>query len=290
MFIDSDPPLSLPGTLPTGPSRSPSPPLPPTEPHNQSNGLFTDIFDTSDSDHNNPNSASPASTFPNDPSTDLPTQQFEQWFLTESIPSDIPRLRATHTTAGYRDGIASAKEEHLQEGFDEGYGLGAVMGLRIGYLVGVIEGVVKGLRTHRAKREETERRDRLAGKVSRGPDAVTTPVEVIEPVADPGTSEAGGLREVEDAEVLFVQAKAELDISKVFGKDHWDEKGIWTYQVDGDDDGNTSEVDFRDVVSSHPLVRKWDGIAESLMKKYGLSREVWEGEEWEKGRIDDEVG
>ena len=60
-------------------------------------------------------------------------------------PSDIPRLRSVHTTAGYRDGIAAARTAALQPGFDEGYVLGAALGLRSGYLLGIIEGVLAGL-------------------------------------------------------------------------------------------------------------------------------------------------
>ncbi|KAM0803390.1 hypothetical protein BDR22DRAFT_785043, partial [Usnea florida] len=55
--------------------------------------------------------------------------------------SDIPRLRSTHSTAGYRDGISVSKELNLQPGFDEGYSLGAVFGLRVGYIFGVLEGL-----------------------------------------------------------------------------------------------------------------------------------------------------
>ena len=59
--------------------------------------------------------------------------------LQNQEPSDIPRLRTTHTTAGYRDGIAASKTRSLQPGFDEGYSLGAVLGLRVGYIIGVLE-------------------------------------------------------------------------------------------------------------------------------------------------------
>ena len=56
--------------------------------------------------------------------------------------SDIPRLRMQHSTAGYRDGIAHAKTESVQEGFDEGYPLGSRLGTRVGALVGLLEGLV----------------------------------------------------------------------------------------------------------------------------------------------------
>ena len=59
--------------------------------------------------------------------------------LQSQEPSDIPRLRTTHTTAGYRDGIAASKTQSLQPGFDEGYSLGAILGLRVGYILGILE-------------------------------------------------------------------------------------------------------------------------------------------------------
>ncbi len=95
----------------TPPSTPPSPSSP-VQAANTNNNL-SDIF-----------SDSPPST---------PTQS--------GIPSDVPRLRSTHTTAGYRAGISSAKTRSLQPGFDEGYSLGAVIGLRVGYLLGALEGL-----------------------------------------------------------------------------------------------------------------------------------------------------
>ncbi|KAK3697119.1 Essential protein Yae1, N terminal [Vermiconidia calcicola] len=59
----------------------------------------------------------------------------------ETHPSDIPRLRTQHTTAGYRDGLSTSKESHVQAGFDEGYALGAELGLRGGWVLGVLEGL-----------------------------------------------------------------------------------------------------------------------------------------------------
>ncbi|KAF6222822.1 hypothetical protein HO133_000873 [Letharia lupina] len=60
---------------------------------------------------------------------------------TTADPSDIPRLRSTHSTAGYRAGISASKQRSLQPGFDEGYSLGAVFGLRVGYILGALEGL-----------------------------------------------------------------------------------------------------------------------------------------------------
>ena len=74
---------------------------------------------------------------------------------TTADPSDIPRLRGTHSTAGYRAGISTSKEETLQAGFDEGYPLGAFFGLRVGYLLGALEGL------YLAHSHESEGRTRL---------------------------------------------------------------------------------------------------------------------------------
>lgn len=76
----------------------------------------------------------------------------------EPEPSDIPRLRSTHSKAGYVDGITAAKSRSTQEGFDEGYPLGAASGAYVGFLRGVLEGV---LAAGGEKWEDGERRKRL---------------------------------------------------------------------------------------------------------------------------------
>ncbi|KDB21378.1 hypothetical protein H109_06676 [Trichophyton interdigitale MR816] len=60
-------------------------------------------------------------------------------------PSDLPSLRRQHVTAGYRDGVAAAKGEHVQRGFDKGYPVGAELGVRAGVVLGVLDGLVKAL-------------------------------------------------------------------------------------------------------------------------------------------------
>ncbi|KAH6888145.1 hypothetical protein B0T10DRAFT_69326 [Thelonectria olida] len=63
-----------------------------------------------------------------------------------SHPSDMRRLQAEHSTAGYREGVTVAKESSLQAGFDEGFSLGASIGLKAGQLLGVIEGIADAVR------------------------------------------------------------------------------------------------------------------------------------------------
>ena len=64
----------------------------------------------------------------------------------DSHPSDIQRLQAEHSTAGYRDGITAAKAQSIQAGFDEGFSLGATIGLKAGQLLGILEGIAGALR------------------------------------------------------------------------------------------------------------------------------------------------
>lgn len=164
-------------------------------------------------------------------------------------PSDIPRLRTVHVTAGYRDGIAASKANHVQDGFDEGYTLGAVLGLRVGYILGVLNGVLRA----------------VLGKHMLGP------IEVAEDWAE----------EKNEIRRICSSAKEELSIQNMFGKEWFGEDGIWTFKVEGREE--YGEVTFRDVAAAHPLIRKWDGIVDSHAKRCGLDLKIVEaGNECEK--------
>lgn len=64
------------------------------------------------------------------------------------ILSDLPSRQRALDADAYREGLASAKGQFVQEGFDEGYALGADIGLRIGYILGVLRGLVGAWRSH----------------------------------------------------------------------------------------------------------------------------------------------
>lgn len=171
-------------------------------------------------------------------------------------PSDIPRLRATHSTAGYRAGISASKTEFLQPGFDEGYSLGATFGIRVGYLLGVLEGLCASLDQataairHMGKSEQ----DTKAGKEQRM------------------------------VEELLMKARKGLVLEKIFSKEFWGEDGIWRYQVKGKED----DVTFREVVDSHPTIQAWSRIVEEEIREKGIRKSPFEGLEWEAGRIEDQ--
>ena len=64
--------------------------------------------------------------------------------LSSDEPSDLPSLRRQHVTAGYRDGVFFARNQHVQSGFDAGFPMGAQLGIRVGTVLGILEGVIKG--------------------------------------------------------------------------------------------------------------------------------------------------
>ncbi|KAI9767317.1 MAG: Essential protein Yae1, N terminal [Geoglossum simile] len=99
---------------------APSPSLPESHPATAGNQLLNDVF-----------SSSPP---PSPTDTSGPR-------LPSAPPSDLPRLRAQHHSAGYLNGVTLSKPTHLQRGFDSGYPLGASLGLRIGYILGVLAGL-----------------------------------------------------------------------------------------------------------------------------------------------------
>ncbi|MCJ1423367.1 Essential protein Yae1, N terminal [Sticta canariensis] len=199
-----------------------------------------------------------------------------------NVASDMPRLRATHSTAGYRDGIAAAKTPWLQRGFDEGYSLGAVLGLRVGYMLGVLEGLwaafVSGEKKGRKNAGESE---------------------------GEGADEARGEEEAKRLAKLLAEAKTELALEKVFGQEWWGEDGMWKFAVEpprggagGDGNGNrnnsrgddhdddrSGEVTFVEVADQHPLLERWSNIVRAEMQRLGVRENTFEGEEWEKGRV-----
>ena len=212
-------------------------------------------------------------------------------------PSDVPRLRQEHTTAGYRDGITVAKAEHVQAGFDEGFGLGATIGAVAGQLLGVLEGLsfaAVSSSSSKSKSQQTE-----------------------------DDEEESFLKE--KLRSLLAEAEKDLAVTSIYGKEYWDEDGTWRYEVpgeskaqheryqhpelhqdhhhqgqqqrqgqtqagrqtgkaeeeeeaesgrEGDVEEEEGEILFPDVALAHPLIKKWDRIIrEELAERFGL---VWD--------------
>ncbi|OQO00712.1 hypothetical protein B0A48_13203 [Cryoendolithus antarcticus] len=115
--------------------------------------------------------------------------------------SDIQRLRNTHVTNGYREGIADSKEKFIQAGFDEGYSLGAELGMKVGWCLGVLEGIYRALPT---------------GDIS----AIDT-----------------GLGS--DATVLVKRAREELKMQNLVTEKYFGTDGIWLFDVPGQESETT---------------------------------------------------
>ncbi|KAH3902827.1 Yae1p SCDLUD_000419 [Saccharomycodes ludwigii] len=52
---------------------------------------------------------------------------------------DLINLQEKHRKRGYLDGIVSAKEEKLQDGFDSAYPVGAALGKEVGEIIGTLQ-------------------------------------------------------------------------------------------------------------------------------------------------------
>lgn len=80
---------------------------------------------------------------------------------------------------------------------------------------------------------------------------------------------------------LMRAAREELAIEKIFGREWWGEDGIWRYEVVGKE----GEVTFREVVSAHPVVRRWVERVYQEMKIADVKMGRFEGSDWEEGRV-----
>ena len=153
--------------------------------------------------------------------------------------SDIPRLRSTHITNGYREGIAASKENFIQEGFDEGYALGAEVGMKAGWCLGALEGILRALPA-----------SPRSGAESDG-------VEVT-------------LARKEDASKMLTEAEEALKVSNLFGAEYFGADGIWLYDIPAKDGGESEEVTFAQVAEAHPTIKKWADAVLGLTKTLGL--------------------
>ena len=175
------------------------------------------------------------------------------------------------------------------------------MGLRVGWLIGVLEGVDAALRAGRER-----------GKGGDRGTAVTAIGEVI------GEADVEAEVEVEkqqqistdtvtkEISTLLKRAREELHLTCLFSAEYWSADGVWTYEVKSkpvekreereesksgeqnklkEMDMEEEEVTFEEVADQHPLVKTWRGEVERLMRRAGIRARVWEGEEWERGRV-----
>lgn len=153
---------------------------------------------------------------------------------TSQHPSDIPRLRSTHVTSGYREGVAVSKEKYVQKGFDEGYSLGAELALKAGQCLGILEGLLDGLPSAAGRRE--------------------------------GERSAEGM----ELSQLVDEAESSLKVEKLCGREWFGEDGVWTFDVPGQDDAEETGVSFSEVASAHPIIKHWTDVVQRVATERGI--------------------
>jgi hypothetical protein len=147
--------------------------------------------------------------------------------------------------------IPRLKEKHETEGYRDGVTKGKAESVQAGFDEGYGLGAVLGLRI---------------GKI----------LGLLEGIC--GALRSGEEWRGESARVegLWAEAKKELSTGSVFGREWWGEDGIWKFEVEGEGEGK--EVTFPDVAGAHPLVRKWEGVVEKEVERWGLDLGIMEGE------------
>ncbi|MCJ1381974.1 Essential protein Yae1, N terminal [Xylographa soralifera] len=242
----------------TPPPTFPLPPPPTTPPQSD---LLTDIFSSTPSPPHSPT-----------PHTPPPHR------TTRPPPSDIPRLRSQHSTAGYRDGLSASKPPALQPGFDESYPLGAVLGLQAGSLLGILDGVCSALKTQ--SNAQRSREGRSAARTASGDEGEKAAgLQIFGP--ESATSNDGACSAYSRLTHLRHQAAAELHLQRIFAAEYWGPDGLWRWAVgaptptegreeveDGGMEGVGEEVTFEDVAAAHPLLRKWRGVVEEVRREW----------------------
>jgi hypothetical protein len=176
---------------------------------------------------------------PSSPALPVGGNEADQVLTQLQHPSDIPRLRSIHVTNGYREGIAASKEQHLQIGFDEGYSLGAEIGLKAGWCMGVLDGLTNTVRSEHANEN----------------------------------GEHGECLGEEDLRALMNEAKEDLRMENLCGRDYIGEDGIWLYPIPGLDDvtlGFGGDVAFDQVAAAHPIIAKWVAKVMEVSQKLSL--------------------
>jgi Essential protein Yae1, N terminal len=172
-------------------------------------------------------------------------------------PSEVPRIQAAHSKAGYRDGISVAKGQFVQAGFDEGYGLGGEVGRAVGWVLGSLEGL-----SATASTVSTGKKRAYAPSTAESSSAVS---EESRQARD-SIQKAG-----EESKELLRKARQELDAGKVFGKEYITEEGVWLWDVEETESGVAV---MRDVAMQHPLIIEWNGKVQKLIKEFGIDSSV----------------
>jgi hypothetical protein len=71
------------------------------------------------------------------------------------------------------------------------------------------------------------------------------------------------------------KAREELKTESVFGREYWGEDGIWKFVVPEEGGGGEQmDVVFEDVAGAHPLIKKWEGVVNEEVKRWGVDLKI----------------
>ncbi|KAK0111653.1 Essential protein Yae1, N terminal [Cadophora gregata] len=197
--------------------------------------------------------ATPVIVMADDPLPSYANDDFDDVF--GSAPSSPSLLPSQHPSTGNLEpsDIPRLREKHETEGYRDGVTKGKGESVQAGFDEGYGLGAVLGLKI---------------GKIS----------GLLEGILAGLRGEGLGMEgERTRMEGLVKGAKEELSTTSVFGREYWGEDGIWKFEVGKEGDGE-GEVVFPDVAAAHPLVRKWEGVVEEEVKRWGLDLGIFDGD------------
>ncbi|KAM3422351.1 hypothetical protein BST61_g2710 [Cercospora zeina] len=87
--------------------------------------------------------------------------------------------------------------------------------------------------------------------------------------------ESGELQD--EVERVFGEAREELRVEKLLGKEWFGGDGIWVYEVEGEEQ---DDVTFEVVAERHPVVRTWMAKTRALCERVELELKIHGAEEW----------
>ncbi|RDW77715.1 hypothetical protein BP6252_05768 [Coleophoma cylindrospora] len=146
--------------------------------------------------------------------------------------------------------IPRLKEKHQTEGYRDGVTAGKATSVQAGFDEGYSLGAVLGLR-------------------------VGAVLGLLEGIFA-ATSKAEGLSEEKTrTKTLLDEARVQLKMENVFGGEYWGDDGIWKFEVPGEEE---KEVVFPDVVSAHPLVKKWEVVVADEVQRWDLDLHIMDHE------------
>lgn len=149
--------------------------------------------------------------------------------------------------------VPRLKEKHETEGYRDGVTEGKAESVQAGFDEGYGLGAVLGLKI---------------GKILGLLEGIYSAVKSAE-----GEEWEGEKKRTEN---LFEEAKKELGTQNVFAREWWGEDGIWKFEVPGEGEGK--EVVFEDVAKAHPLMKKWQGVVDGEVERWGLDMGIMDGQ------------